>query len=155
MGILLKKVHYIQSVPEPDYDIIRNNNNFNAANKNNLVEKLFLDFNKEKKLLIDNFGKMHARLLLVLDKEGAEKVEAHPEFEAINNNKADPLALWNLIRKVYITHGINLATNDLERKLKAKSDYDNYYQSDKMSVLDHKSLIYKMIRFRTGLPAIL
>ena len=109
--------------------------------KSTIRLKQINDFIKRCIEFDDNYVKIFGNLLLVLDKEGRDRVETHEDFADINKNKKNPLALWKLIVKVY-NSGRGFATNNtIELKTRSKLNYDRCYQGEHMSLLDFKRIL--------------
>ena len=70
--------------------------------------------------------KIFAQIMLVLDSEGREMVETSYDFANLNIHRNDPLALFNLVERVYyagkrITANV---TNDIKQA--ARIDYERF-----------------------------
>ena len=89
-----------------------------------------------------NYVKIFGCLLQVMDREGRDRVETHPDFPDISRNKTNPLALWNLMIKVYNAgRGYHATENEIELKTRAKLNYDRSYQGEHTSLLDFKRIL--------------
>ena len=112
-----------------------------VESKAELKNKLALEYIKRCIDFDSNYVKMYGQLLLVMDKEGLDRVKSHVEYKDVEKNMKKPLNLWNLMVKVY-NGGRGFATNDeIELKTRAKLNYDRCYQGEHMSLLDFKRVL--------------
>jgi hypothetical protein len=134
-GIMPDAILQADSIADVDQRVL--SGEFTLAFGNDLKKDIFKEYYKKKETYNETRAKIFGDLLIALDKPGQELVKNHPDFNGLAKN--NPLGLWKLIDNVY-SHGYHGLANPVEKKHKARFDYDHCYMGDKMSLVEFKQV---------------
>ena len=109
--------------------------------KNKLLEDALVKYYDKKRNEKDIRKRMYSQILLVLDEKGKSMVEASAGFDALNVERDDPLQLFHIVEKVYLSSkSVNLVMGP-DVKQEAKIEYERYYQKEDVNLLDFKKML--------------